>query len=947
MSDYYDDDVVLVRQESPDGHVFRARSSKGKETSRYGTWEQSELERHMFSWSIQDVLNKNLLKKEVKKIPKTFASLKDYLQSFTAPLTEETRADLCSALEGIKHAPAAEVVRMEQLATDQAIFSIVVKKADPKSTQQRDQVYAPRDADILVLTDQKPRHSSDLVGRTGKSYLIGSVLKAEGGDGTVVRLSRSPAEGEGRPLFAVFLINMITYNRIQNALDVHAAASKNIGIIEKMLNPKFGQACNLSSGPPLHLLDAALSGPESFELNESQLKAVDDCVSAVQHPTCSVRLIWGPPGTGKTKTISALLWSMLLKNHRTVTCAPTNTAVVEVASRVLNLIESSPGDGGGGVKECFRSDVVLFGNEDRMAVDGNLGKIFMDSRIRRLRECLMPGTGWAQSLSSMLQLLEHPLVQYARYIEGIKKEISDLVSDEKETRDELTLYQRKRDQLSNKKTADKVQEMQRKLLVIEKQVQRIKRDKMSFKTYFQSKYTPLVNDLCTCVETFGNDLPRSATTEENFRYMAEVPPLLKAFGELVQSEPDEQLQALFKNDEDGGLCSLFRSLVTQVQADVSFKLKEARSSCVQKLRHLSVRFELPDMFDSRTNEDFLLQMAKSVLCTASSSYRLHYLPNAQPFEVLVVDEAAQLKECESLIPLQLPGVRHAVLIGDEFQLPALVKSKVCEDAEFGRSLFQRLTSLGQPKHLLNMQYRMHPWISRFPVESFYCGQISDGPNVLNRDYERRYLTGPMYGSYSFIDIDGGKESTGKHDRSLINPVEAAAVARIVQRLFKESVETRKAIRVGVVSPYKGQVRAIQEKLSGGAYAMHEGFSVKVRSVDGFQGAEEDVIILSAVRSNTAGKIGFLADINRTNVALTRAKHCLWILGNAKTLASGKTIWREIVADAKERGRFFDAEEDKDLSNAIVKAVIELDEVENLLKFDGLRITGRGSRSGAR
>ncbi|KAF8765352.1 hypothetical protein HU200_008494 [Digitaria exilis] len=938
MSDYYDsdDDVVLVRQDSPDGHGFRARSARGKETtSRYGTWEQSELERHMFSWSIQDVLNKNLLKKKVKKIPKTFGSLRDYMESFTMPLIEETRADLCSALEGMKHAPATEVVRMEQLPGDQAIFSIVVRKADPNSPQ-RDQVYAPRDADILVLTDRKPKHSSDL-GRNG--YLIGSVLKAEGGDGTIVRLSRRPAQG--LPLFAVFLINMTTYNRIQNAVDVHAAACKNTSIIEKMLNPKH----NVSSlsAPTSCFLDGELGGLENFQLNISQLKAVQDCVSAVQQPTCSVRLIWGPPGTGKTKTISAILWSMLLKSHRTLTCAPTNTAVVEVASRVLSIIEESGGGGADG-KKCFLSDVVLFGKEDRMGVDGNLAKIFMESRIRRLRQCLTPGTGWTQSLSSMLRLLEHPLVQYDRYVEGIEEDINELVSEENEIRDELAHYLRKKEELSNRKAAEKVKEMQRKLLEIQKKVREIKKDKMSLKTYFQSNYTPLVNDLSTCVDTFGNDLPRSATSEENFRRLAEVPSLLRAFGELVRSEPDEQLQALFKNDEEGSLCSLFKNLVTQVQADVSFELKEARSSCVQKLRHLSVRFELPDMFDSRTIEDFVLQRAKSVLCTASSSYRLHYLPNAQPFDVLVVDEAAQLKECESLIALQLPGVRHTVLIGDEFQLPALVKSKVCEDAHFGRSLFERLTSLGQPKHLLDVQYRMHPWISKFPVERFYNGKIDDGPNVLNRNYEKRYLTGPMFGSYSFINIDGGKESTGKYDRSLINPVEAAAVARILQRLFKESVDTRMPVRVGVVSPYKGQVRAIQEKLVG-AYAMHDGFSVKVRSVDGFQGAEEDVIIFSAVRSNTAGKIGFLADINRTNVALTRAKHCLWILGNAKTLASGKTIWRQIVADAKERGCFFDAKDDKDLCNAIIKAAIELDEVDSLLKLDGLRIGG--SRSGVR
>ncbi|KAJ1280494.1 hypothetical protein BS78_04G236800 [Paspalum vaginatum] len=925
-----------------DDDVFRSKSAKGKETrgsSRYGAWEQNELERHVFSWSLQDVLNWNLLKTKVQKIPKTFASLEDYMRSFMLPLVEETRADLCSALEGIKHAPAAEVTRMEQLGKEDDIFSVAVKKADPEAAQ-RDQVYTPRDADLLVLTDRKPRHSSDLGLAGSRSYLMGSVLKAQGGAGTVVvRLSRPRGAEEGRPLFAVFLINMTTYNRILNALDARAAECRNISIIEKTLNPKFGREY---SEPSYLVVDGEVAGLESFELNDSQLNAVRDCVAAVQQPVCSVRLIWGPPGTGKTKTISALLWSMMIKNHRTVTCAPTNTAVVEVASRVLALIEESDrggdgGDGNGGSK-CFLSDVVLFGNEDRMSVDGSLAKIFLESRVRRLRQCLTPGTGWTQSLRSMLRLLEQPLVQYERYVQGIDDEVRELVSEENKKRGEIALY-------SIPKQLDRVRELQKEVLEIQKRARKIEKGKMSFKEYFQSNYKRLVKDLCSCVETFGTDLPRSATSEQNFRCMAGLPPSLNAFGELVQSEHEEQLQALFKDNEDGTICSLFRNLVTKVQAVGSFELQEARSSCLQKLRLLSVYFELPDMFESRTIEEFLLQSAKSVLCTASSSSRLHYQPKAQPFDVLVVDEAAQLKECESLIPLQLPGVRHAVLIGDEHQLPALVKSKVCNDAGFGISLFERLTILGQPKHLLNVQYRMHPWISKFPVDSIYGGQIADGPNVLNRDYERRHLAGPMYGSYSFINIDRGNESTGKHDRSLMNPVEAAAVVRIVQRLFKESVDTRRAIRVGVVSPYKGQVRAIQEKLTG-AYAMHDGFSVKVRSVDGFQGAEEDVIIFSTVRSNTAGKIGFLADTNRTNVALTRAKHCLWILGNAKTLASGKTIWRQIVDDAKERRCFYEAKDDKDLSSAI-KAAIELDEVENLLKIDGLRIGGSSRRSGVR
>ncbi|XP_020396783.1 uncharacterized ATP-dependent helicase C29A10.10c [Zea mays] len=809
---------------------------------------------------------------------------------------------------------------MVQLDEEQDIFRIGVKNADDPKLAQRDQAYVPKDADLLVLTDRRPRHSSEL-GLTGKPYLLCSVLKAQSGDGTVVRLSRSLGPAEGLPLFAVFLVNMTTYNRILNALDARAAACRNTSLIEKTLDPKFGRDYNVSSSEtPSSLLDRKLDGLKDFELNDSQLYAVHDCVSAVHQPACSVRLIWGPPGTGKTKTISALLWSMLIENHRTVTCAPTNTAVAEVASRVLGVIEES-GSGCAATK-CFLGDVVLFGNEDRMAVDRKLEKIFIGSRVCRLRQCMMPSTGWTNSLSSMIVLLEDPMVPYERYDEAIQGCLLHFVSEEIKLRNEIAVC--------SLRTMDdkKVKEMQKDLLEVQKKVRLVEREKMSYETYFQSNYKKLAKDLRTCVETFVDDLPRSATSEENFCCMAEMPLLLDAFGVLVQSEPFEQLQALFKRD-----------------TDVSFRLKDARSSCLCKLRLLSSNFELPEMYDSRTIEEFLLQNAKIVLCTASSSYRLHYMQKAQPLEVLVVDEAAQLKECESLIPLQLPGVRHAVLIGDEYQLPALVKSKVCEDAGFGRSLFERLTSLEQPKHLLDVQYRMHPWISKFPVSSFYGGRITDGPNVLNRNYERRHLAGPMYGSYSFINIDGGSEATGKQDRSLINPVEAAAVARIVQKLFIESVDTRKAIRVGVVSPYKGQVRAIEEKLGKQVYSMHNGsFSVKVRTVDGFQGAEEDVIIFSTVRSNTAGKIGFLADTNRTNVALTRAKHCLWILGNAKTLASGKTIWRQIVDDAKERGCFFDAKDDQDLASAIIKASIELDLVENLLKFDRLRIGG-SRRSG--
>lgn len=124
----------------------------------------------------------------------------------------------------------------------------------------------------------------------------------------------------------------------------------------------------------------------------------------------------------------------------------------------------------------------------------------------------------------------------------------------------------------------------------------------------------------------------------------------------------------------------------------------------------------------------------------------------QPIEVLVVDEAAQLKECESLIPLQLSAIQNAIFVGDEFQLPAFVKSQVSKSARFGTSLFERLSLHGHKRHLLDVQYRMHPSISKFPNSSFYENKISDGPNIMCEGYVKHYLSGPMYGAYSFINI---------------------------------------------------------------------------------------------------------------------------------------------------------------------------------------------------
>lgn len=328
---------------------------------------------------------------------------------------------------------------------------------------------------------------------------------------------------------------------------------------------------------------------------------------------------------------------------------------------------------------------------------------------------------------------------------------------------------------------------------------------------------------------------------------------------------------------------------------------------------------------------FVCKMRACFFCTASSSAKLHITS----MELLVVDEAAQLKECESTIPLKLPGLRHAILIGDERQLPALVRSKISEEAELGRSLFERLVLLGYKKDLLDLQYRMHPSISLFPNKEFYQKQISDASNVRQKNYQRIFLQGDMFGSYSFINVAFGKEEISD-GHSMQNMVEVAVVSEVVAKLFEETIASKQKLSVGVISPYNAQVFAIRENL-GMRYStdVKSDFSVSVRSIDGFQGGEEDVIIISTVRCNGNGSVGFLSNRQRANVALTRARHCLWIFGNEATLRNSGSVWKKLITDAKIRGCIYNAQEDKRLAKAIIAALVDIDQLDISLNIDSL------------
>ncbi|KAM2987227.1 hypothetical protein FF2_007413 [Malus domestica] len=232
-----------------------------------------------------------------------------------------------------------------------------------------------------------------------------------------------------------------------------------------------------------------------------------------------------------------------------------------------------------------------------------------------------------------------------------------------------------------------------------------------------------------------------------------------------------------------------------------------------------------------------------------------------PPNILFIEEAAQVKEWELAIPLQLQGVKHAILVGVEYQLPAIVKSNVSDGAGFSRSLFERLSSLGHPKHILDMQYRMQSSISLSPNYKFYHNQIMDTPNV----------------------IGGQAEKEGdEHNRK--NIVEVAVVMKILRYLFKVELHEvilkvyillphykhfvytymqngyvrKKKLCIGVMSPYAGQVVVIRDKI-GNRYDKLDGFIVKVKIVDDYQGGEEDNVLWILVSSSFHKHVNVLAE----------------------------------------------------------------------------------------
>ena len=331
------------------------------------------------------------------------------------------------------------------------------------------------------------------------------------------------------------------------------------------------------------------------------------------------KLIWGPPGTGKTKTVSALLFALSCLKCITLTCAPTNVAVVGVCTRFLQNLKDFNRHMDNNVLSLSLGDVLLLGNKYRMDITEELQEIFLDYRSDELVECFSSLSGWRYKIASMISFFDDCGSRYDMLFE-----------DDGSSR------------------------------------------AVCFLDFLKKQFYVAATAVKKCLVNLWCHLPRRCFSCDNVSNISVLLVLLEKIGDLLCNKDltDEGVKRSFSF-----LAAEDSVYVNPTTSSVEKELAGARATSLKLLRDLLNSLNLPTGKDRNWILNYCMRNATLIFCTASSSYRLHNAEIA-PLDVLIVDEAAQVREGELLIPLRLRWLKHVVLVGDDCQLRPMVKSQV-------------------------------------------------------------------------------------------------------------------------------------------------------------------------------------------------------------------------------------------------------------------------------
>lgn len=348
--------------------------------------------------------------------------------------------------------------------------------------------------------------------------------------------------------------------------------------------------------------------------------------------------------------------------------------------------------------------------------------------------------------------------------------------------------------------------------------------------------------------------------------------LSKTLDARIAAHPNyQELRSLRKKMEQ------LRSMASKYKRNFGYHEREQRKHLLQESKALKCDADTLEFYI--VND--LLQKAQAICCTLVGSS--HPTLRGRKFKTVFIDEAGQALEPACWIPLL--RAHRAIFAGDHQQLPPTIKSIEAARQGLAKTLFEKgIQHQSQTASMLEVQYRMHQSIMKFSSQYFYADKLIAHESV------RSALLRPSQSPVEFIDTAGCGYTEKQDPESLsrLNEEEAELLIRLIEILIEEigtDAWLDEQITMGIITPYSAQVDYLHKLAEASAILEPIHRLVTINTVDAFQGQERDVIAISFVRSNEKSEVGFLSDIRRTNVAMTRARKKLIMVGDSATLGA--------------------------------------------------------------
>ena len=348
---------------------------------------------------------------------------------------------------------------------------------------------------------------------------------------------------------------------------------------------------------------------------------------------------------------------------------------------------------------------------------------------------------------------------------------------------------------------------------------------------------------------------------------------------------DDMIQEYLKNQGDTLKIKELQEKKFQLTM-ISYQQKSSNKLALDKLKEI---------------EQNIIRNSTVVFTTLSGSSSKEIDLIHREFDYVIIDEACQSVELSSLIPFKYNS-RVVILVGDPCQLPATTFSQISNRNNYSRSLFERLMHGGCRVKMLEIQYRMIQEICSFPSHYYYKNRLATHKSITT-DLIPNWISIP---GILMINLLSSRESKNDAETSLSNTPECEFIGKIFAH-YKSLHGTN--LNIGIITPYKKQVRIIKEYMQK-FYPDKWKKDVEINTIDGFQGREKDLIIFSAVRSGNS--IGFLSDVRRVNVAITRARFGLWIVGSRSCLDKN-ICWKNFIEFCESNGKVINCKDFNEIS----------------------------------